>query len=62
MRHANRIVKIIGRNLNAELRPNVRLLDGLLRHRMPWIREFTERDSLVAENRSLVIEEIDLES
>ncbi|HEX3600547.1 MAG TPA: hypothetical protein VHU84_10420, partial [Lacipirellulaceae bacterium] len=28
-------IKIIGRNLNAEVRPNVRLVDALCRHRVP---------------------------
>jgi hypothetical protein len=54
----NQRVKIIGRNLNSESRPNVRMLDGILRHRVPWIREFSERDALVAEKRSIVVEEI----
>lgn len=32
-------VTIIGSNLNAEVRPNVRLFQALLRHRITWIRE-----------------------
>ena len=42
-------VKITGRNLNSPCRPNVRLLDGILRHRVPWIQEAdgaTEMESL----------------
>jgi hypothetical protein len=62
LRFTNQVVNILGRNLNAEIRPNVRLLDGLVRHRVPWVREFNERDALVADKRSLVIEEIELES
>ena len=62
LRFTNQVVNINGRNLNAEIRPNVRLLDGLVRHRVPWVREFSERDALVADKRSLVIEEIKLES
>jgi hypothetical protein len=61
LRFTNQVVNILGRNLNAEIRPNVRLLDGLVRHRVPWVREFSERDALVADKRSLVIEEIELE-
>jgi hypothetical protein len=36
-------IRIVGRNLNAELRPCVRLFEGLTRHRIPWLRE-TPRD------------------
>lgn len=32
-------IKIKGRNLNVECRPQVRLFDGLARHRVAWIRE-----------------------
>jgi hypothetical protein len=54
-------VKIIGRNLAMELRPNVRLLDGLMRHRIPWIREAGEPEVLKAGAASLVIEKITIE-
>jgi hypothetical protein len=32
-------IRIRGTNLNAEVRPNVRLFEGLLRHRIAWVRE-----------------------
>ena len=32
-------VVIRGTNLNAEVRPNVRLFEGLTRHRVGWVRE-----------------------
>ena len=32
-------VVIRGANLNAEVRPNVRLFEGLTRHRVSWVRE-----------------------
>lgn len=32
-------VVLKGRDLNAEVRPQVRLFDGLVRHRVPWVRE-----------------------
>ena len=32
-------VKIAGRSLNAEVRPNIGLFPGTLRHRVPWIQE-----------------------
>lgn len=38
-------VRIAGRNLNAELRPNVSLVQGLIRHRVMWVREDGESHS-----------------
>lgn len=37
-------IVIRGTNLNAEVRPNVRLFEGLTRHRVGWVRE--GRDAL----------------
>jgi hypothetical protein len=54
-------VTISGRNLGAEVRPNVRLLDGILRHRVPWIREASEPEILQAAAAVLVIEELQVE-
>ena len=34
-----REIKIQGRNLNTEVRPSVRLFQGLTRHRVPWVQE-----------------------
>lgn len=56
LRFADQQVKIIGRNLNAEVRPNVRLVDGLVRHRVPWIQEANEPIRLGADRRATVIE------
>jgi hypothetical protein len=56
LKFAGQTVRIAGRNLNAELRPNVRLLDGLCRHRVPWIQEADEPAALRAERRATVIE------
>jgi hypothetical protein len=53
-----RIVKISGRNLNAEVRTNVRLVEALLRHRVPWIRETDGPSALEAGRNATVIEEI----
>jgi hypothetical protein len=36
---AGQRVCIHGRHLNTEVRPTVRLFEGLTRHRVPWIRE-----------------------
>lgn len=34
---AGQKIRIKGRNLNAEARQNVRLFEGITRHRIPWI-------------------------
>jgi hypothetical protein len=32
-------IRIMGRNLNAEVRPEVRLFQGIARHRVAWVQE-----------------------
>jgi hypothetical protein len=54
-------VTIRGRNLNAEIRPQVRLLDGLVRHRIAWIQEADEPGLLRADRHATVIERIEVE-
>lgn len=54
-------VKIIGRNLNSELRPNVRLFSAICRHRVPWIREMDEPTNWKAARLATVVEEIKVE-
>jgi hypothetical protein len=51
-------VKIAGRNLNAEVRPNIRLFAGILRHRVPWIQEADGTDVVQAPKDAVVIEEV----
>ena len=53
-------VKIIGRNLNAEARPNVRLFNGLLRRRIPWIQVADEPTALKAPKDATVIEDVEV--
>jgi hypothetical protein len=55
---AGRSVKIAGRNLNAELRPNLRLFAGILRHRVPWVQEADRAMALEAPGGAVVIEEL----
>lgn len=54
-------VRISGRNLNAELRTNVRLFEGITRHRVPWIRECGELERMVATEDGTVVERIEWE-
>jgi hypothetical protein len=54
-------VRITGRHLNAELRPNVRLLDALCRHRVPWIQEADAPSLRRADRAATMIERIEIE-
>lgn len=51
-------VKVTGRNLNANARPNVRLFDGIVRHRVPWIQEADQQMAMTASKGSVLIEAI----
>ena len=55
----DRRIHIRGRNLNAELRPGVRLFEGIVRHRVPWIREIDLAQSMEADPRACIVESID---
>jgi hypothetical protein len=55
---AGQKVVIRGRNLNAEVRPTVRLLDGLTRHRVPWIREASQADIMEVPDGQCLVESI----
>ena len=50
-------VKIAGRNLNAEAKPNVRLFAGILRHRVPWIQEADRPATMLAAKGAVVIDQ-----
>jgi len=52
-------IRVKGRNLNKEVRPQVRLLDGILRHRVPWIREADRSGLLNGDEHETVITAID---
>ncbi|HWB12753.1 MAG TPA: hypothetical protein VG826_26240 [Pirellulales bacterium] len=51
-------VRITGRNLNAEPRPNVRLFAGIVRHRVPWIQEADRPAAIGAGRGTPVVESI----
>ncbi len=53
-------VTITGRNLNAEVRPHIRLIDGLVRHKIAAIQECERLAYLTHEDQSTLIERIDL--
>lgn len=53
-----RKVRITGSGLNAEARPTVRLFDGIIRHRVPWIREADRPELLQSGRERVMIERI----
>lgn len=51
-------IRITGRNLNAAVREGVRLFEGIVRRRIPWLRE-ADRESIIASpDGATVIESI----
>lgn len=52
-------IRITGRNLNAEIRPLVRLFQGITRHCVPWIQEADESAVMTAGKVSTIIERIE---
>jgi hypothetical protein len=56
-------ILIRGRNLNAEIRPNVLLFEGITRHRVPWVAEYRDCNSMLrnsgcGDDASVLIESI----
>jgi hypothetical protein len=52
-------IRIRGRHLNTEVRPNVMLFDGICRARVPWILETEHAAAVRAGERAAVIEQIE---
>ncbi len=52
-------IRIRGRHLNTEVRPLVRLFEGLIRHRVPWVREASGRERLESPEQPTVIDRIE---
>jgi hypothetical protein len=52
-------IRIKGRNLNAEARPQIRLFQGLTRHRVPWVQEADRADVMRTGKDSAVVESIE---
>lgn len=53
-----RKVRIKGSGLNSDCRPTVRLFDGIIRHRVPWIRESDRTALLQAAKETVTIDNI----
>lgn len=58
LRFSGKIVRITGRNLNGQIRPQIRLLDGIMRHRVPWIQEAGESSTLKGPQGVTIIEQV----
>ena len=52
-------IQIKGRNLNTEIRPNVRLFQGLTRHRVPWIQEADNATRMESGGKGILVESIE---
>ena len=52
-------IHIRGRNLNAEVRPQVRLFQGLTRHRVSWLAEIGKTDQLRTATDAIVVQSIE---
>lgn len=52
-------IRIRGRHLNAEVRPSIRLFEGITRHCVPWIREADRQECMEAPESATVIEAIE---
>jgi hypothetical protein len=57
---SGKTIRITGRNLNAEVRPNVRLFAAILRHRVPWIQEAGSAAVMEAKKNATIIEEFEV--
>lgn len=53
-----REICIKGRHLNSEIRPTIRLFQGLTRHRVSWLRETNSRESVSVGDGATAIDAI----
>lgn len=58
---AGQRIRIKGRNLDAEVQPNITLLKGLTRHRVPYIQEADNAMAMKTSGQSILVESIDWE-
>lgn len=52
-------IRVKGRNLNAEMRPTIRLYEGMTRHRVSWVKEADSRSDAAAGGSETVIDAIE---
>ncbi len=56
---AGQRIRIKGCHLNAEVRPTIRLFEGLTRYRVSWVREADDRTDTAAGGSDTVIDAIE---
>ena len=54
-----RTIHIKGRNLNTEIRPNVRLFQCLTRHRVSWIQEADQPTTMESGGKGILVDSIE---
>ena len=59
LRFTGQAVRLVGRNLNREMRPHLKLFEGLVRHRIPWIQEADEPTVMTAAQQATLIERVE---
>tara|TARA_R110002111_G_scaffold244158_1_gene306285 strand:+ start:1353 stop:1784 length:432 start_codon:yes stop_codon:yes gene_type:complete len=55
-------VQLKGRHLNSETRPQVKLFEGLLRHKVPWVQEADRETHLRSNDTDTLITSIVLQN
>lgn len=55
----SRKITIKGTGLLSEARPSIRLFDGIIRHRVPWVKESDRPTSLGADASAVLIDSIE---
>lgn len=58
LRFGSETITLVGRNLNAEARPNVRLFAAIVSHRVPWIEEADRPTAISSSQQAIIIESI----
>jgi hypothetical protein len=56
---AGQRIRIRGRNLNGEVRPNVRLFQGIAWHKVAWIQEADSASTLQAGRSATIVDRIE---
>lgn len=61
LQFGRRTVKITGQNLDRAFLRNLQLVNGILRHRIPWLRESDHAEIMEASPEAVLIENITIE-
>jgi hypothetical protein len=59
LRSGQSAIRIKGRGLNAEIRPQVRLFQGLTRHRVSWVQEADATMRVHAAKNAVLVDAIE---